>query len=174
MKKIFLLLLSAIVLSACEGDQGPPGLNGIDGVNVVAQSYEIQGTFSAPDYRFIVDHPIEVFETDMVLVYLSWDSVNAGDGLPTDVWRLLPQSIYSDFGEFSYNYESTFEYVDIFMDGPLSTDFSLLSPADTDNQRFRVVILPVDLASDPNLDVTNYDQVMQVAGLSSSDIITIE
>ena len=174
MKKILLLLLSATVLISCEGDQGPPGPPGLDGGVFVAQSYEIQETFFAPEYRFRVNHPIEVLDTDMVLVYLSWDQVNASDGLPTDVWRLLPQTIYSDFGEFSYNYESTFDYVEIFMDGPLSTDFNLLSSADTDNQIFRVVILPVDFANDPNLDVTDYNSVMQVTGLSDSDFIKIE
>lgn len=179
MKKLALLLTLAIVFISCEGPQGPPGFDGLNGRNgddFIAQSYEIQRSFFAPDYRFRENHPLNVtvFETDMILVYIAWEEVIASDGLPTDVWRLLPQTVYSDFGEFAYNYESTFEYIDIFIDGPLTTDFNLLSPADTDNQIFRVVILPAGIAQNPLLDITDYNSVMNLGGLTTQDIIIIE
>ncbi len=179
MKKIILLLAITAAFISCTGPSGPPGLNGInglDGQNIVAQSYEIQRNFTAPDYGFRIDHPtdIEVLETDMILVYILWDEVPATDGGTIDIWRLLPQTVYSDFGEFAYNYESTFIDVDIFLDGPASTDFNLLAPADIDNQIFRIVILPVDLANDPTLDITDYNSVINVGKISESDIIVIE
>jgi hypothetical protein len=179
MKKIALLLTLAIVFISCEGPAGPlglPGFNGEDGVNIVAQSYEFTTSFSAPDYetQSIYPNSIEVFPTDMTLVYILWDEVPSDDGGFVDVWRLLPQTVYSDFGEFAYNYDATTGDVRVFLDGPLTTDFTQLAPGDTDNQIFRVVILPVDLANDPRLDITDYNSVMNMVGISESDVIKIQ
>lgn len=179
MRKLVLLFSLAVVFMSCTGPQGPPGfdgLNGQDGVNVVAQSYEFTTSFNAPDYDFLSIHPnnIEVFPTDMTLVYILWDEVPASDGGIVDLWRLLPQTVYSDVGEFSYNFDATTGDVRVFLDGPLSTDFTLLAPGDTQNQTFRVVILPVDLANDPRIDITDYNSVMNFGGISESDIIKIE
>ncbi|WP_405350418.1 dihydrolipoamide dehydrogenase [Nonlabens sp. Asnod3-H03] len=176
MKKLALLFTLAVVLISCEGPQGPPGFDGLDGSDFVAQSYERVRSITAPDYNILINHPndIVVFETDVILVYKSFGQITASDGLPTDVWRLLPQTVYTDFGEFQYNYDYTFDDVEIFLDGPLSTDFNLLDTEYTDNQIFRIIILPAELASNPLIDITDYDSVMNLAGLTTQDIITIE
>ncbi len=182
MKYFTSIIALAFLFVSCEGPQGPPGFNGVNGLdglngtNIVAQSYEIQRNFTAPNYRFRVDHPasVEVLETDMILVYLLWDEVPATDGGTLDIWRLLPQTVYANAGQFSYNYESTFIDVDIFLDGPASTNFDLIGPEFTNNQVFRVVILPVDLARNPLLDITDYNSVMNLAKLTESDIKVIE
>ena len=182
MKKIYLLLLSAVVLMSCEGPQGPPGFDGFDGrdgqdgVNIVAQSFEVELDFDAPDYEQTVVYPadIEVFDTDMTLVYILFDVTTDQNGDPLDVWRLLPQTLYSDFGEYQYNFDATNLDTRIFLDGPASTNFNLLGAGDLEDQIFRIVILPVDLANNPNLDVSDYNSVMNVGGLTTEDIITIE
>jgi hypothetical protein len=176
MKYITFFIVLALLSVSCEGPQGPPGFDGFDGAPVVAQSYEVERNFTAPNYRFRVTHPlnIEVLQTDMILVYLLWDEVPASNGGTIDVWRLLPQTVYSNVGEFSYNYEATFVDVDIFLDGPSSTNFGLIASDFVNNQVFRIVILPVDLASNPLLDITDYNSVMNLAGLDSSDIIIIQ
>lgn len=175
MKKIVFLLSLVATLISCEGPAGPPGFDGNDGVNVAAQSYEFTTSFTAPDYDFLSVYPntIEVLPTDMTLVYILWDQVPASDGGLVDLWRLLPQTVYSDFGEFSYNYDATTGDVRVFLDGPLSTDFTQLAPGDIDNQTFRVVILPVDMASDPRLDVTDFNNVMSIGKLNENQILKI-
>ncbi|MGJ8683561.1 MAG: dihydrolipoamide dehydrogenase [Nonlabens sp.] len=176
MKKLALLLTLAVVFISCEGPQGPPGFNGTNGTNIVAQSFEVTESFSAPDYSQLVIYPnnIEVFDTDMTLIYILWDEVPGNNGGTVDVWRLLPQTVYTDFGEFQYNYDATNGDATIFLDAPSTFDFNDLAPGDLDNQTFRIVILPVDLASNPLLDITDYNSVMNLAGLNSQDIITIE
>ncbi len=179
MKKLLLLLLSATVLISCEGDQGPPGPPGLDGQAFFPLSFEQTLNFSAPDYEGFIffDDYVNLNDVgldDMTLVYILFDQTTDNQGNPLDVWRLLPQSLYSDFGEYQYNYDATNVDVRVFLDGPASTDFNLLGPADLENQTFRVVILPVDFANDPNLDVTDYNSVMQVTGLSDSDFIKVE
>jgi len=176
MRKLALLFVLTVTFISCTGPAGPPGLNGFDGQNIVAQSYEFTTSFVAPDYDFLSIYPsnIEVLSTDMTLVYVLWDEVAASDGGIVDLWRLLPQTVYSDFGEFAYNFDATTGDVRVFLDGPLSTDFNLLAPADIDNQTFRVVILPVDLANDPTLDITDYNSVMNVGGITETDVLKVE
>ncbi len=176
MKKLALLLTLAVVFISCEGPQGPPGFDGLDGTNIVAQSFEITTSFTAPDYDSFVTYPndIEVFDTDMTLIYILWDEVPGNNGGTVDVWRLLPQTVYTDFGQFQYNYDATNGDATIFLDAPSTFDFNNLAAGDLDNQTFRIVILPVDLAQNPLLDITDYNSVMNLAGLNSQDIITIE
>jgi hypothetical protein len=175
MKYFTLLLALVITLTACEGPQGPPGFDGANGVNVVAQSFERTVDFFAPDYEVLIDYPpsITIFPDDMTLVYLLWDQVPGNNGGTVDVWRLLPQVIYSNFGEFQYNYDATNGDARIFIDAPARTDLSQLAPADISGQTFRIVILPVELVT-TGVDVTDYDAVMNLASLSEQDIIVID
>lgn len=167
------LMLSAFTVS-CEGPQGPPGLNGLDGVNILGSVFEVQGTFTpANEYALLFEYPttLEVFETDVVLVYLLWDVTTDGNGQNVDIWRLLPQTRIVDQGLLQYNYDYTFFDVNIF----LETDFdpALLLPGDTDNQVFRVAVLPADMIAGSRVDVNDYDQVMSLIGASEADVQTI-
>ncbi|WP_194850226.1 dihydrolipoamide dehydrogenase [Nonlabens antarcticus] len=179
MKKILLLLVIAAGFTACEGDQGPPGIPGADGANGAndrAQSFNTTINFSAPDYSQLVRYPesIDVFPGDMTLVYIRFEQVPGNNGGQVDVYRLLPQTLYTDFGEFQYNYDFTNGDATIFLTGPDSTDFNNLTTADLDNQQFRIVILPVELVSSSTVDVTDYQAVMELADLSAADVIEIQ
>lgn len=174
MKKIFLLLFSAVALLSCEGPQGPPGF---DGVNFVGQSFEVTVDFDAfNNYEVIVPYSprVDVFPTDMTLVYILFDEVPDNNGNTIDVWRLIPQTLYASFGEYQYNYDATNSDVRLFMDSPVFSDLDLLRPADLTNQTFRVVILPVELANMPGIDFTDYNSVMQLGGIETDDIIVVE
>lgn len=163
MKKILsLVFATALVFTACTGDQGPPGPPGSNGVNFVGQSFERTLDFLPEDnYEnfIVIPNTIEVFPTDMTLVYILWeqDPVTGND-----VWRLIPQTVYTDAGEeFQYNSDYSFDELRIFIDAPLSFDFNNLPTAATLNQTFRIVVLPVDLMNRNNLDITNFDSVME-------------
>jgi len=174
MKKLALLFTLAIIFISCEGPEGP---RGFDGTNIVAQSFQVTVDFnSLNNYSNLVEYPnnIQVLDTDLTLIYILFDQVPANDGGTIDVWRLLPQTIFTDFGQFQYNFDATNSDAEIFLDAPSSFNFNNLSPADLENQTFRVVILPVDIAQNPLLDVTDYNSVVNIAGLGTQDIITIE
>lgn len=175
MKYITLLFALTMILTSCEGDQGPPGFDGADGVNLAATSFERTVDFVAPDYEALLDFPasVTIFPDDMTLVYILWDQVPGNNGGLVDLWRLLPQTVYTNFGEFQYNYDATNGDARVFIDAPASTDLSQLAPADISNQTFRVVILPVELQS-TGLDFSNYEEVMSTAGLTTNDVMIIE
>ena len=164
-------LVAVFFLISCEGPVGPPGppgfdgLDGADGVNILGQVYDITGDFTpSNEYSFFSvfseDAPsLEVFETDVVLVYILWEIADdPNGGAPIDVWRLLPQTRLLDEGILQYNYDHTFLDVRIFLEADF--DLGLLPPGDTDNQTFRIAVLPADGLSQSKLDVSNMQAVL--------------
>lgn len=185
MKKLNLFLGALITLFfiSCEGPQGPPGLNGFDGldgidgqdgINILGKVVDIEGSFTLDNnYSIFYEFPqsIEVFETDVVLVYLLWDQTEDGNGDPVDIWRLMPQTRILDQGLLQYNYDYTFFDVNIF----LESDFNLgtLPSGDTDNQVFRIAILPAE-STTGKLDTSDINSVMSRFGITEEDIQKIK
>jgi len=178
--RFFTVLIAFISISSCEGPTGPPGPPGFDGQDgqdgLIGTVYDIVGDFQPDDYsiftEFAVDAPgLEVFETDVVLVYILWEQIDDPTG-PIDVWRLLPQTLLLQQGILQYNYDFTFEDVSIF----LESDFNLgsLGPGDTNNQVFRIAILPADGAGKRNLDTSNIEEVMEYLKVTESNIPRID
>jgi len=163
MRKIASLVFAlTFLITSCEGEQGPPGFDGQDGVNFVGQSFERTIDF-LPENNYeeyiVIPSSIDLYNTDMILAYVLWeqDPVTGND-----VWRLIPQTIFTDSGElFQYNYDYSFDEVRLFIDAPASFNYNSLSSAATINQTFRIVVLPVDFVNSTNLDISNYDEVME-------------
>lgn len=169
--------LLIVVISACEGPVGPPGppgldgLNGQDGINILGQVIEIEGTFSADnDFALFFEFPqtIEVFESDVVLVYILWDQTEDADGIPVDIWRLLPQTRLLDQGILQYNYDHTFFDVSVFLESDF--DLNTLLPGDTDNQIFRIAVVPSDFAQGSKVNFSNIGTVMNILNVEESDV----
>ncbi len=170
------IVLSLLFL-ACEGPAGPPGppgfdgLDGQDGVNILGTVLEIEGDFTPQnDYSIFYDFPqtVEVFESDVVLVYLLWDQTQDGNGEAVDIWRLLPQTRILQQGLLQYNFDHTFFDVSMFLEADF--DLSTLQPGDTDNQVFRIAILPADFAQGSKLDFSNIQAVMNSLNVDEKDI----
>jgi hypothetical protein len=146
MKKLTTMILvfaSAFILS-CEGPMGPPGE---DGTNLLGTIFELEGDFQpSNNYELFFDFPnnFEIYDTDVVLVYILWDVVNV-NGKNTDVWRLLPQTIVLDEGVIQYNFDYTVNDVRIFLEATIP--FSELLPAETQDQVFRIAVLPADFVA---------------------------
>jgi len=180
LKTILGIMVIAISMS-CTGPQGPPGfdgldgrdgLDGLDGVNILGQVVEIEGTFSlANDYSIFFEFPqdVEVFESDLVLVYLLFEQVDdTQGGDPIDVWRLLPQTRIIDQGLLQYNYDHTFLDVNIFLESDF--DLSTLPAGDTDNQIFRIAVVPADFGTSADIDVSNFNEVIDALKVDTNSI----
>lgn len=175
MKKITtaLLFTIALVFVSCEGPEGPPGppgfdgQDGLDGVNILGSVLEIEGDFTpANDYSIFYEFPqtVEVFESDIVLVYLLWE-VTDDD---TAVWRLLPQTRILQQGLLQYNFDHTYFDVSIFLESDF--DLGTLPAGDTDNQVFRIAILPAEFAQGAKLDLSDIHAVMGSLNVSEKDV----
>jgi len=151
--KIGSFLLMLFLFSACEGPTGPPGPPGDDGAVLVANAFEIEVDFNAGNgYRIIEDYGFEVFPFDVTLVYILWEQDNG-----TDIWRLLPQVLEFPEGQLQYNYDFTQTDVSIFLDGTIN--FNILGSEWTQDQVFRVVVIPADNVGLVNIN--NLEEVMK-------------
>jgi hypothetical protein len=146
MKKLttMILLFASVIIMSCEGPMGPPGE---DGTDLLGTIFELEGDFQpSNEYQLFFDFPnnFEIYDTDVVLVYILWDVVNV-NGKNTDVWRLLPQTIVLDEGVIQYNFDYTVNDVRIFLEATIP--FSELLPAETQDQVFRIAVLPADFVA---------------------------
>ena len=110
-----ILAFATFFMTSCEGDPGPPG---VDGGLLVSSAFEIVIDFNAEDdYQFIEAYGFQVYPSDVTLVYILWDTVNG-----QDIWRLLPQTVEFDDGTLVYNYDFTQSDVSFFLDGTTDLD----------------------------------------------------
>jgi hypothetical protein len=158
------LLFAAVILISCEGEPGPPGQDGLDGL--IGSVFEVEGDFTpGNDYTLFYEFPsnFEIYDGDLVLVYILWEVSNG-----TDVWRLLPQTVVLDDGVLQYNFDYTLGDVQIFLEG--TTDFGNLLPAETDDQIFRIAVLPAELAKNKSIDVTDFNAVAKSINVNLNSI----
>jgi len=184
MKKLSILFLPLLLFAvfACEGPVGPPGPQGQQGpkgdtgepgVNILGTVFDIEADFNSEnEYSTLFTFPpdeIEVFESDVVLVYILWEVTEDSDGNPLPIWRLMPQTIFLEDGSFQYNFDHTYFDVSIFLDGVY--DFSTLGSDWTQNQTFRVVVVPADFASaNGRYDYSNYEATIQRFELDDTQV----
>jgi hypothetical protein len=167
MNKIFSIfaLIGIVAFQACEGPEGPigpPGPAGEPGNNIVSEVFEVEADFTAGNgYEAIFDFDPAIVESDVVLAFIEWEtSGNAS------VWRALPQTVFFEQGALIYNLAFTSTDFRLFLDGPL--DYSTLSADWTQDQVFRIVIVPGDFAG-ARIDYTNYEAVTKMLGIQEED-----
>ncbi|MBA6153688.1 hypothetical protein [Gelidibacter maritimus] len=172
MKKIVsILFVTAMLLTACTGSQGPPGppgppgstgTPGNDGGLIEASAFEIDITFNADnEFAHTENYGFEVLASDVTLVYILWDTIEGND-----IWRLLPQTVPFDNGDLVYNFDFTQTDVHFFLDGTI--DFTTLGTEWTNNQIFRVVVIPA--VNVDSVDVSNLNEVMQSYHIESFEL----
>lgn len=154
-----MLVVLALIITSCTGDQGPPGQPGLDGGQIVSQAFEINLNFNAANnYQIVEPYGFDVFPTDVTLVYILWETVNG-----QDVWRLMPQTVEFPDGLLIYNFDFTQTDVRFFLDG--SANFGALDSSYTQNQVFRVVVVPADNVG--RVDYRDINVVMDAYGITS-------
>ncbi len=182
MKRLFPIfgLAFLMIFQACEGPagpagpqgpEGPQGLQGVpgdDGFNFVGTTYEAEANFNADnDYGELFAFPEELFEGDVVLVYRLSGFIPETE---SPVWRQIPQTIFFEEGVLMYNFDFTTADFAVFLDGPI--DFSILGPEWTDQQIFRIVVVPSDFP-DGRIDFSNYEAVMTWLDIEEEDFVRI-
>jgi len=159
-----------MAFQACEGPigpQGPAGQDGVDGITIVGEAFEVEVDFNeANDYKEVYEFDPEIFDSDVVLIYIQWEQDNG-----TPIWRPLPQTVFFQEGVLMYNYDFTRFDFSVFLDGPL--DYSLLGDDWTQNQLFRVVIVPADFSTTNRIDYSDYDAVTKMLGIEEDDFVRL-
>jgi len=180
MKKrlIPILVIFAAIIQSCSGPAGRDGIDGKDGLNIVAQTFEVQKVnFTAANkYEYVQTFSsakiLDVHESDAVLIYILYDLTSAGK----PIWRLLPQAIDVTRGVFM-NFDYTPTDFSAFIDAP--TD-ALKATAGTDwtqNQTLRVVVIPSDFTARKDAEVVDYkdyDSVKAYYNLDENKIAPVK
>ncbi|MFT5255650.1 MAG: hypothetical protein ACI9RL_000997 [Candidatus Paceibacteria bacterium] len=150
MKNIFLILSlsSLFVFSSCHTD------NHTVENNSLSQVFETTVDFTnSNDYSQLVNIPsdVEVYESDVILVYWLEDVISGTNGETFDVWTPLPQTIYIDQGSFQYNFNHTFIDVLLFLQGDVN--LNSLGTSLTNNQTFRIAVVAAAFAeTNPSIE----------------------
>lgn len=132
--------------------------------DTISEVFEVTRSFSAGNnYSSLVTLNPAIYDSDVVLVYLLWDT----DG-GTPIWRLMPQTVQLNEGDLQYNYDFTPYDVNLFMSSA-DFDLSILGSQWTQNQTFRIVIVP-GYFSKMAIDYKNYDEVMTKLNLDESKV----
>lgn len=178
--KTFTKILSIILLLSLfscyeevvyvEGPSGPQGIPGPVGATGAAgeSGYVFEFSdidFTAPGYEVFLPYPpdFEVLVSDVVLVYLLWD-VQEVDGILTEVWRPLPQTVFTFDGTLQYNFDFTLQDTRLFLDANYPLDW--LEARDTDEWVARVVVAPGNFWGSGRLaEVPSYEEVKSTLGL---------
>ncbi|GEO05573.1 hypothetical protein AAE02nite_32370 [Adhaeribacter aerolatus] len=183
---------------ACEGPEGPqgepgpqgpagtPGTPGAQGpagpagASATANVFEIGYTFNAANgYALYADISaintalktnITINEGDVMLVYHYLG--NEDDN--SEVWMPLPETTFLKEGLIHYNFYYTRTVLRVFMNGTF--DFTTLANvADyTDQQGFRIIILPGTLrngrVSKPDIDLKKYSEVAKYYNITEASV----
>ena len=164
MKKITLILafIGMILLQSCTVNEN----DDIDN-DTISEVFERTRSFNASNnYSTTISLGTPIYSSDMILVYHLYD-VDGGN----DVWRLMPQTYYFSNGdELDYNFYFTINEVNIFLDAnfPLSS----LSSVWTQNQTFRIVIIPGYLSNrmaNP-VDFNDYNAVIEYYNINDKNV----
>ena len=122
---------------------------------VTNNEYNYSGTFKNQIGR-------DLYNDETILVYRLTDLINS----TTPIWQLLPRTINFENGDF-LEYYFDFSKVDFVITA--YGNYNLLNRTDyIDNQTFRIVILPSNLASSVNTN--NYFEVMSALKLKESQV----
>ncbi len=177
MKKfVTLLFVSVFTLTSCsdDGAVGPPGPPGEDGINILGTTYEYDVNFeylASGNYHSAFLDFDQIKISDGVLVY-RLEVAQDSNGNDIDTWSLLPQVFFLEQGIIQYVFTHTTVDVELIIDG--NFDLSNLENGFTQNQVFRVIVVPSDPASfvsSTGVDLSNMEAVLETLNIDNSDII---
>jgi len=164
-----LLIITSCIETTSIGPQGPQGPVGPVGpTGAPGESgfvFEFTNVnFTAPAYDVILSYPTDFqpLASDVALVYLLWE-VQVIDGADVEIWRQLPQTVFTDYGTLLYNFDHTPFDVRLFLDANFPLDF--LTAIDTDQWIARVVVVPGNFWNSGRLDFSDYNTVKNALGL---------
>ncbi|KQS34155.1 hypothetical protein [Dyadobacter sp. Leaf189] len=170
-KLIPLLLVFVALFQGCRGPEGPQGPAGNE---LIGKTIDLVGVnFTADNkYQYSMtwdDADLEVFDSDAVLIYSNWETVNSNNQ-DVDAYRLLPLTVYLPNGILSYNFDRTVNDFRIFLDG--TANRGTLEPVYTRNQEFRIIVIPSGFAARTSgaLDYNDYNAVVKAFNIDESKI----
>jgi hypothetical protein len=138
---LFLSLSSFIFFSSCSNDDDYQEISEIGQVFETTVDFTFNNNFSQ-----LINIPsfVEVYESDVILVYWLESVIQGNNGDSIDIWSPLPQTIFLDGGSFQYTFNHSFIDVSLFLQGDIN--LNTLGSDFTNNQTFRIAVVPAEFA----------------------------
>lgn len=145
LKSLFALITIFLLLNGCGergpmGPEGPRGPQGIQGPEILPTSFEFEvDLLRSNNFEYIQGIPsqIEVFSSDVMLVYVFEDYIAEDD---LEVWRKMPVTEFNNRGTLLLDFDFTFIDVRIF----LNANYTLGSADELEGMLVRAVHIPAD------------------------------
>jgi hypothetical protein len=136
-----LSLSSFIFFSSCSNDDDYQEISEIGQVFETTVDFTFNNNFSQ-----LINIPsfVEVYESDVILVYWLESVIQGNNGDSIDIWSPLPQTIFLDGGSFQYTFNHSFIDVSLFLQGDIN--LNTLGSDFTNNQTFRIAVVPAEFA----------------------------
>lgn len=172
MKRIFLLLaiVGMTAFQSCNSDDTADQRD----TDTIAEVFEInQNTNFNNGNQYTISYTLNprIYTSDVVLLY----RLDGQDSNNNDIWVPLPKTYYSQNGIDEIDYSFDFSVSEIFIYLGF-TNGDTLTPQFTNNQVFRVVIIPGYFSgarlANP-VDLSDYNAVIEAYNLDDSNIKTI-
>lgn len=163
MKKIFLLFISLglVTFTGCSSDDDHVHQDN----DTISEVFQIIVDFQQnADGEFSVVYPLNpsIYDSDMVLVYRRFGSFEG-----STIWELIPRTIYlNDGNEVDYDFNFTAQDILLYMGATFDLN---TAPEFTQNQTFRVVIIP-GYDTTARVDFSDYNKVAKMFNIRESDV----
>lgn len=142
--------------------------------DTIGQTFEVSNVdFVSNDglsatVNIVVPSSVDVFESDVPLVFILDPEATANEGV--DVFEPLPRTFFFDNAGFAqYRFNFIFDDAANIFDLDLileSDDFDALDATFTQNQIFRIVIVPSQFAAAPENQNLSFNQLVNQLNLS--------
>lgn len=170
-----------LIFTSCEGPAGRDGFDGLDGLDgfdgIEASIFEIEdANFVSTNgetatINVTADNRIDIIQSDVALVYVL-DPVKTAENNGLDVWEPLPSTFFFDDGGFAqFRYNFIFDEASNVFDIEItleSNDFNELEALFTDNQVFRIAVIPANNVNTFSAKAIDFLQV-----IDNSDVIKL-
>ena len=160
---LILAFIGMITLSSCTVNEVVE--RDLVDYDTLSEVFEVTTSFSSNNNfsRLVTFNP-PIYSSDMVLVYRL-----SGYSNGTDYWKLLPETFYFNDGTLDYKFDYNFSIYDVelYMEG-----FELwnLSTQITNNQTFRLVVVPAGFTNKSAVDYSDYNATIEMLGYKESVI----
>jgi len=167
MKKIFLLFAMAgtFAFTGCTVDDEPEVIE--NDYIFEAEVFQVNNV----DFNDVSDNSViipldpSILESDMVLVYRR-TGMDGND----PVWELIPSTYHVAEGQVDFNFDFSVNSVVVYLD---ATFDPIITPEFSQDQVFRVVIIPGYLSAGARMDFRDYKSVVERFNIEEANIRTI-
>ncbi len=175
MKKIVVLIaiIGSIIFSSCEGPQGIPGQNGLDGQDgLLSEVFELKNinfSFTDNEYKIYQTLNPPIFAADALLIYRLSGTINE----TTPIWQPIPRTLFLNINgsdvELDYDFDFSKQDFTIYAGGNFNLDNA---SSYIQNQTFRIVILPGYFSgkSKKTVDLSDYNAVIKAFNIDDSRV----